>query len=105
MIRDRTAFATAESDRTSVGSEDGISRRDGLTLAAAGLIAPLLPTFSFAQTRVDRPPEVFGKSNTIHFGGGDTGYVGCPKFPVNEVRTMDRFRKERELSKCRLPIS
>jgi non-heme chloroperoxidase len=31
-------------------SGSSITRRDGLTLAAAGVTAPLLPTFSFAAT-------------------------------------------------------
>jgi uncharacterized protein len=30
---------------------------------------------------MDRPTEIFGKSNTIHFGGGDTGYVVLPVIP------------------------
>jgi hypothetical protein len=32
-------------------SENGVSRRDALTLAAAELAAPLLPAVSFAETR------------------------------------------------------
>jgi pimeloyl-ACP methyl ester carboxylesterase len=35
--------------------ENGISRRDTLTVAAAGLAVPLLPTTSFAQIRKDSP--------------------------------------------------
>jgi non-heme chloroperoxidase len=50
---------TARADTDSVGSqasENGISRRDTLTLAAAGLAAPLLPTNSFAQSRKEAGP-------------------------------------------------
>jgi non-heme chloroperoxidase len=50
---------TARVDTDSVGSqasENGISRRDTLTLAAAGLAAPLLPTNSFAQSRKEAAP-------------------------------------------------
>src|ERR1700688_3516790 len=50
---------TARADTDSVGSqasENSISRRDTLTLAAAGLAAPLLPTNSFAQTRKEAGP-------------------------------------------------
>jgi non-heme chloroperoxidase len=36
--------------------EVSISRRDTLTLAAAGLAVPLLPTISFAQTRKEAGP-------------------------------------------------
>src|SRR6267154_188915 len=50
MNRDQTASGAADSDRSS-GSGNSISRRDSLALAAAGLTAPLLPTFSLAQTR------------------------------------------------------
>jgi pimeloyl-ACP methyl ester carboxylesterase len=46
---------TAESNR-SQASENGISRRDTLTLAAAGLAVPLLPIISFAQTRKEAGP-------------------------------------------------
>jgi non-heme chloroperoxidase len=45
----------ADSGRSSA-SENSISRRDGLALAAAGLAAPLLPTFSLAQTSKERNP-------------------------------------------------
>ena len=48
--RDQTAFGVADSGRSSA-SGNSISRRDSLALAAAGLTAPLLPTFSFAETR------------------------------------------------------
>src|SRR5262245_65339774 len=47
MNLDRTTPA-AETSRSQASV---ISRRDALTLAAAGLTAPLLPTLSFAQTR------------------------------------------------------
>jgi non-heme chloroperoxidase len=41
----------AAASRRSQPSENGISRRDTLALAAAGLTAPLLPTISFAEPR------------------------------------------------------
>ena len=50
MNRDRTASEAVDSGRSSV-SGNSISRRDSLALAAAGLTAPLLPTFSFAETK------------------------------------------------------
>src|SRR5689334_15133113 len=50
MNFDRTAPKAAHSSR-SRASENGVSRRDALTLAAAGLAAPLLPAISFAETR------------------------------------------------------
>jgi non-heme chloroperoxidase len=55
MRLDRTTRDTAESSR-SQASKNGISRRDTLTLATAGLAAPLLPTNSFAQTRKEAGP-------------------------------------------------
>jgi non-heme chloroperoxidase len=55
MRLDRTTRDTAESKR-SLASKHGISRRDTLTLAAAGLAAPLLPTNSVAQTRKEAGP-------------------------------------------------
>jgi non-heme chloroperoxidase len=55
MNLDRTARADTDSVR-SQASENGISRRDTLTLAAAGLAAPLLPTNSFAQSRKETGP-------------------------------------------------
>jgi pimeloyl-ACP methyl ester carboxylesterase len=55
MHLDRTTRDTAQSNR-SLASKHGISRRDTLTLAAAGLAAPLLPTDSFAQTRKEAGP-------------------------------------------------
>ena len=51
MNRDQTASRAADSSRSSA-SGNSISRRDGLALTAAGLTAPLLPTFALAQTRV-----------------------------------------------------
>jgi non-heme chloroperoxidase len=53
--RDQTASGAADSGRSSV-SGNGISRRDSLALAAAGLTVPLLPTFSLAQTRKESSP-------------------------------------------------
>jgi hypothetical protein len=50
MNLDRTAPETADSGRLP-GIENGISRRDTLALAAAGVTAAVLPTNSFAQTR------------------------------------------------------
>ena len=37
-------------------SRNSISRRDALTLAAAGLAAPLLPAVSFAETKKETIP-------------------------------------------------
>jgi pimeloyl-ACP methyl ester carboxylesterase len=48
MNVDRTTLAPADPGRSQAPAT-GISRRDTLTLAAAGLSAPLLPTTSFAQ--------------------------------------------------------
>jgi pimeloyl-ACP methyl ester carboxylesterase len=50
MNLDRTAPVDTNSSR-SRASENSISRRDALTLAAAGVAVPLLPTNSFAETR------------------------------------------------------
>ena len=50
---------TARADNDSGGSqpsENGISRRETLTFAAAGLVVPLLPTNLFAQTRKEATP-------------------------------------------------
>src|SRR5207244_2889692 len=55
MNLDRTGPKAAVSGR-SQASDNGISRRDTLTLAAAGLTAPLLPTISFAETRKETSP-------------------------------------------------
>ena len=55
MNFDRTAPKAAHSGR-SRASENGVSRRDALTLAAAGLAAPLLPAVSFAETRMETNP-------------------------------------------------
>jgi non-heme chloroperoxidase len=55
MNFDRTAPKAARSSRSRV-SENGVSRRDALTLAAAGLAAPLLPAVSFAETRKETNP-------------------------------------------------
>src|ERR1700719_201254 len=55
MTFDRTAPKAAHSSR-SRASENGVSRRDALALAAAGLAAPLLPAVSFAQTRKEAGP-------------------------------------------------
>src|SRR5258708_36225289 len=55
MNRDQAAPGAADSDRSS-GSGNSIPRRDSLALAAAGLTAPLLPTFSLAQTRKESIP-------------------------------------------------
>ena len=60
MNRDRTAPEAADSGR-SPASENSISRRDTLALAAAGLTAPLLPTFSFAETRKETSPMSYIK--------------------------------------------
>jgi non-heme chloroperoxidase len=50
MHRDQTASEAVDSGRA-LASGNSISRRDSLALAAAGFTAPLLPTFSFAETR------------------------------------------------------
>jgi non-heme chloroperoxidase len=42
-------------------SRNGISRRDSLKLAAAGLAAPLLPAFAFAETRKETNPMSYLK--------------------------------------------
>src|ERR1700719_3496666 len=55
MNRNQTAFGAADSGRSSA-SGINISRRDSLALAAAGLTAPLLPTFALAQTRKESSP-------------------------------------------------
>lgn len=49
MNLDRIAPKAADTGRLRT-LENGISRRDALALAAAGMTAPLLPTISFAQT-------------------------------------------------------
>src|SRR6266849_2900877 len=60
MNFDRTAPKAAHSSRSRV-SENGVSRRDALTLAAAGLAAPLLPAVSFAETRKETNPMSYIK--------------------------------------------
>src|SRR4051794_12028332 len=60
MNFDQTAPMTADSGQ-SRASERGISRRDTLTLAAAGLAVPLLPKFSFAETRKETNPMSYIK--------------------------------------------
>src|SRR6202790_5343707 len=55
MNRDKTASGAADSGRSSA-SGNSISRRASLALAAAGLTAPLLPTFALAQTRKESSP-------------------------------------------------
>jgi len=42
-------------------SQNSVSRRDALTLAAAGLAAPLLPAVSFAETRKEANPMSYIK--------------------------------------------
>jgi non-heme chloroperoxidase len=60
MNFDRTAPKAAYSNR-SRASKNGVSRRDALTLAAAGLAAPLLPAVSFAETRKETKPMSYIK--------------------------------------------
>jgi len=60
MNFDQTAPKAAHFSR-SRASENGVSRRDALTLAAAGLAAPLLPAVSFAQTRKETNPMSYIK--------------------------------------------
>src|ERR1700692_3494682 len=55
MNRDQAASGAADSGRSSA-SGNSISRRNSLALAAAGLTAPLLPTFSLAQSRKESSP-------------------------------------------------
>ena len=55
MNFDRTAPKAAHSIR-SRASENGVFRRDAVTLAATGLAAPLLPAVSFAETRKEPNP-------------------------------------------------
>src|SRR6202163_116853 len=55
MNRVQTASGAADSGRSSA-SGNSISRRESLALAAAGLTAPLLPTFALAQTRKESSP-------------------------------------------------
>jgi len=70
MNVDRTPVGSAQSSQ-SLASENGISRRDALTLAVAGLTAPLLPTISFAQTRTDAGPM-----STIKVGHENSQPIG-----------------------------
>ena len=60
MKADRKTPDAAHSVR-SHAAEGSISRRDTLTLAAAGLAAPLLPTTSFAQSRTETNPMSYIK--------------------------------------------
>ncbi len=60
MNFDRTAPKAVHSSR-SRASENGLSRRHALTLAAAGLAAPLLPAVSFAETRKETNPMSYIK--------------------------------------------
>jgi non-heme chloroperoxidase len=55
MKANRITPGAAHSDRSDA-AESSISRRETLTLAAAGLAAPLLPTTSFAQSRKETNP-------------------------------------------------
>jgi hypothetical protein len=60
MIFDRTAPKGVHSSR-SQASQNGLSRRDALTLAAGGIAAPLLPAVSFAETRKNTNPMSYIK--------------------------------------------
>jgi pimeloyl-ACP methyl ester carboxylesterase len=60
MNFDRTVPKALHSSR-SRASENGVSRRDALTLAAAGLAAPLLPAVSIAETRKEANPMSYIK--------------------------------------------
>jgi pimeloyl-ACP methyl ester carboxylesterase len=62
MSSDRATRATAEPNHSGA-SENGFSRRDTLTFAAAGIAVPLLPKISFAETRNEA-----GHMNTIKIG-------------------------------------
>src|SRR6266849_273490 len=79
MNFDRTAPKAAHSSR-SRAPENGVSRRDALTLAAAVLAAPLLPAASFAETRNETNPMScikVGQENSqpieIHYEGYGSG--------------------------------
>ena len=60
MNIDRTALQETFPGR-SRASDNGVSRRDALALAAAGLAAPLLPTVSFAESRKEINPMSYIK--------------------------------------------
>src|SRR5882757_6608220 len=60
MSLDRTTPDAGYASR-SQALENGMSRRDALTLAAAGLALPLLPTTSFAETRKETTPMSYIK--------------------------------------------
>ena len=60
MNVDRPAPNAARSGR-SRASQNGVSRRHALTLAAAGLAAPLLPAVAFAETRKETNPMSYIK--------------------------------------------
>jgi non-heme chloroperoxidase len=60
MKLDLIASGTGERRRLPA-SGSSISRRDSLKLAAAGLAAPLLPTFAFAETRTESSAMRFVK--------------------------------------------
>ena len=60
MNFDRTTAAATDSSQSPT-PENGISRRNTLMLAAAGLTAPLLPTISFAQPRKETNPMSYIK--------------------------------------------
>jgi non-heme chloroperoxidase len=57
------ARSAPKADRSSRSrsSENGVSRRDALTLAAVGLAAPLLPAVSLAETRTETNPMSYIK--------------------------------------------
>ena len=60
MNVERMAQGAACSSR-SPASANGVSRRDALALAAAGLAAPLLPVVSLAETRMETNPMSYIK--------------------------------------------
>src|SRR5258706_8632772 len=60
MNFDRIARKAAHSSRLPA-SENGMSRRDAVTLTAAGLAAPLLPGVAFAETRKETNPMSYIK--------------------------------------------
>jgi len=60
MNSDRSASGAADPGRSSA-SGNSISRRDTLGLAVAGLVAPLLPTVSFAETKKESSSMSFIK--------------------------------------------
>jgi hypothetical protein len=90
MNRDQTASGAADSGRSSA-SGNSISHRDSLALAAAGLTAPLLPTFSLAQTRKESSPMSIIKL-------GQENSTPIEIYYEDHVTRTENFRSERRSS-------